>query len=65
MKELIFSKDKYKMNWLREDCEYAKIKCPGKLEYKVSSERDEDKIKTIIILLILMQTTRIGLCILC
>ena len=39
MKELIFSKDKYKMNWLREDCEYAKIKCPQKLEYKVSSER--------------------------
>ena len=48
MKELIFSKDKYKMNWLREDCEYAKIKCPVKLEYKVSSERDEDEIKTII-----------------
>jgi len=48
MKELIFSKDKYKMNWFREDCEYAKIKCPGKLEYKVSSERDKDEIKTII-----------------
>lgn len=46
MKELIFSNDPYKMNWLREDCEYAKIKCPKRLEYKVSSQRDGDEIKT-------------------
>jgi hypothetical protein len=46
MKELIFSKDKYKMNWLREECEYAKIRCPQRLEYKVSSEKQGDVIRT-------------------
>lgn len=46
VKELIFSKDKYKMNWFRQDCEYAKIKCPKRLGYKVSNSQDGDVIKT-------------------
>ncbi len=33
MKELIFKNDKYRMNWLRDDAEYAKVTCPDELSY--------------------------------
>lgn len=46
MKELIFSNDTYKMNWFREDSEYAKIICPKQLAFKVSTEQTQDVVKT-------------------
>ncbi|MCX7715291.1 MAG: hypothetical protein N2171_06160 [Clostridia bacterium] len=44
--EIVFSNDKYKMNWLRDDFEYAQVLCGKELDCEVSSERDADLIKT-------------------
>lgn len=50
MKELIFSQDKYKMNWLRPDFEYARVTCPEELEARVSHNREGDVVKTSIVI---------------
>lgn len=49
MERIIFTKDKYDMNWLREDCEYAKTECPKELACEVHSQRDGDILKTSVI----------------
>lgn len=46
MKELIFSNDSYRMNWFREDAEYAKVNCPEELSYTVKHEKNGDVITT-------------------
>ena len=44
--ELIFSGDKYKMNWLREDFPYAKVICPPELTATVENRREGDVLTT-------------------
>lgn len=51
IKELVFSKDQKKMNWLRGDFPYADVKCPEEITASVSSERNGDEIKTTITLI--------------
>ena len=46
MKELLFKDDKYKMNWIRPDFEYAHIKCPKELSYNVTNRQEDDLIYT-------------------
>lgn len=48
MKELIFSKDKYQMNWLRPDFEYAEVNCPADLAYSAEHKNDGDSYSTCI-----------------
>lgn len=42
MKEIIFSQDNYKMNWIRSDFEYAQVSCPKELECSVLQEQEGD-----------------------
>lgn len=44
--EMIFSDDPYKMNWIREDYEYAKVICPNTLNTSVKHEKSGDQLKT-------------------
>lgn len=48
MKQIIFSGDKYKMNWLREDFEYAQVSCTEQLEIKVENRQEGDILTTAI-----------------
>lgn len=46
MNSLQFKNDPYEMNWLREDCEYAKVVCPEELSYKVENKWEGSKLRT-------------------
>lgn len=46
MQEIIFSKDSYRMNWLRTDYSYGEVICPGELEPQVENRREGDVITT-------------------
>lgn len=46
MKEIIFRDDIYRMNWLREDFEYAKVICPEALKWEAVNTREGDRIRT-------------------
>lgn len=46
MKELIFSEDHYKMNWLRPDYAYGEVRCPRELSSRVENSREGDVITT-------------------
>lgn len=50
MEKLIFSKDKYDMNWLREDFTYGEVIAPKELTAVVNHTRKGDKLHTQIIL---------------
>lgn len=49
MESIIIANDKYHMNWLREDCEYAKTECPKELACEVHSQKNGDILKTSVI----------------
>ena len=49
MKEIIFSDDRYEMNWLRSDYTYAEVKSSKKLDIKTEHEVQNDFFKTRII----------------
>lgn len=44
--ELIFRDDPYGMNWLRQDYQYGKVKCPKGLDSTVSHRREGDIVYT-------------------
>ena len=46
MKELVFSDDPYKMNWLRDDYVYGDIKGPTELIWQVVKSREDDVVHT-------------------
>lgn len=46
LKEIIFSQDKYQMNWLRPDYPYGSVWCSRELSYKVENRREGDLIYT-------------------
>ncbi|MCI1859595.1 MAG: hypothetical protein LKI80_15840 [Sporolactobacillus sp.] len=46
MKSIIFSQDKYKMNWLRPDDVYAKVDAPADLACKVENKSAGDVVRT-------------------
>ena len=50
MKEVIFSQDPYKMNWLRPDYEYARVICPESLTAQVENSREGDIFRTQIVI---------------
>ena len=45
MKELILSKDEFKMNWIKAGTEWGTVKCAVPLDVETKSERDGDIIK--------------------
>lgn len=50
VKELVFSRDAKKMNWLREDFPYAEVKCPEEFSWKVFHDQQGDELVTKIVL---------------
>ena len=44
--ELIFSGDPYRMNWLRPDYEYGRVKAPKELTWEVENRREGDVLYT-------------------
>lgn len=46
MMQLVFQNDPYKMNWLRDDFQYAKVEGPAELEYFTESRREGDVVFT-------------------
>lgn len=46
--EFIFSNDPKKMNWFREDCSYAQVKCPDEFSWTVHHDRQGDELTTTI-----------------
>lgn len=46
LKEIIFSGDKHRMNWLRPDFPYGSVWCSKELSYKVENRREGDLIYT-------------------
>lgn len=49
VKEIVFSKDPKQMNWLREEFQYAEVKCPPEFSAEVQNEKDGDVLTTKIV----------------